>query len=420
MPSSILPSGRSTILPITPTDGQRFIDAEMVQWIYNAKLGVWERRGTADELPLATLSESGLMSPQDKNLLDGVPAVGGGFGIIADTKLLLQSPTNPEGVITGDIVLKSDSLDIACVSHDKIKLTCAVPPELECNTTALPGLLFKLSDAFLDTLFVDLRGPKGKRGFKGDRGKQGDPGYSEGPQGDQGKQGETIAELCELTGISYNDIDGTTDTAIVDLNLVDDDGHGCKFIVTKAKLNVPEDRPADKISTAAISRSVVYDPDPDVDTCDITRLKNWKLAKPPGDTTPINMQLLRLPKASIDVVDNPTGFNGTMTLANFVSDVVAEYEDRLEKLDKAWGKQVKSYIESIDDTARGILSSLANDLAICEFNLPAVEYCITFAGCGSSSPAPAAAAKAGEAPVQTGNNSVRSVGLGNRKWDVKL
>ena len=46
MASSILPNDRSTTLPILPTDGQRFVDAQMVQWIYNGKEGIWERRGT--------------------------------------------------------------------------------------------------------------------------------------------------------------------------------------------------------------------------------------------------------------------------------------------------------------------------------------------------------------------------------------
>ena len=112
MVSSILPHDKCTILPIIPTDGQRFVDAQMVQWIFNAKFGVWERRGTVEDIPLATLDVSGYMSPQDKNMLDGVPAIGGGFGIITDTKLLLKSQTNPEGIITGDIVLRSESLDI--------------------------------------------------------------------------------------------------------------------------------------------------------------------------------------------------------------------------------------------------------------------------------------------------------------------
>jgi hypothetical protein len=414
-----------TFLPISPTDGQRFVDAQLVQWIYNAEEGIWERRGTTDDLPLATLDQAGLLSPQDKSLLDGIPAIGGGFGIITDAKLLLQSPTNPEGVITGDIKLKSESLDISCVGPDKLKLDCVIPDTvLECVGStpqeSLPGLMFKLSDKFLDTLFVDVRGPKGKTGYKGDKGDQGDPGFSQGPQGDEGIKGESIDELCELDEIRYNDIDGITDTAIVGLNLVDDGGHGCKLIVTKAKINVEEDRPADKLVANGLSRSVVYEPDADTGTCDITRLDDWTLAQPPGDETPLNLQLLRLPKSANDLVDNPVGFNGTMTLEDFVTEIVGEYKDRLTKVDERWGKEVRDYINSLDDKARGILSGLANDVAMCEFNLPAVEYCITFTGCGVSSPSSAASRRAEHGPVATGSNRVATIGMGNRKWNVKL
>lgn len=427
MTSSILPNNRCTFLPISPTDGQRFVDAQLVQWIYNGEEGIWERRGTTDDLPLATVEESGLLSPQDKALIDTVPAVSGGFGIITDAKLLLQSPTNPEGVITGDIKLKSESLDITCVGPDKIKLDCVIPDTvLECvgdtPQESLPGLLFNLSDKFLDTLFVDVRGPKGKTGFRGEKGDQGEPGFSEGPQGDQGIQGDSITELCTLDDIRYNDITGITDTAIVGLNLVDDNGHGCKLIVTKAKINVEEGRPADKLIANGLSRSVIYEPDADTDTCDLTRLDDWTLAQPPGDETPLNLQLLRLPKSANEILDNPIGFNGTMTLNDFVSQVVGEYKDRLTKVDEQWGKEVRNYINGLDDKARGILSGLANDVAMCEFNLPAVEYCITFTGCGEpSSPSSAAARRAdAHGPVATGANRVATIGMGNRKWNVKL
>jgi hypothetical protein len=420
--SSILPNNRYTFLPISPTDGQRFVDAQLVQWIYNGKEGIWERRGTADELPLATLDQIGLLSPQDKNLIDSIPAVGGGFGIITDTKLLLQSPTNPEGVITGDIKLKSDSLDIVCVGPDKTKLDCVIPDALECVGTipaeTPPGLTFKLSSKFLDTLFIDVRGPKGKTGYKGEKGDQGEPGYSEGPSGDKGIQGGSINELCTLDEIRYNDIGGITDTPIVGLNLVDDDGHGCKLVVTKAKINVEEGRSADKLVVAGLSRSLIYEPDADASNCDLTRLDDWTLVKSPGDRTPTNLQLLRLPKGTNETIDNPVGFNGTMTLEGFVGQLVNEYKDRLTKLDESWGKQVRDYINGLDDKARGILSNLANDVALCEFNLPAVEYGITFVGCEPTSPSAAAAQRAAHSPVTAGNN-VATIGMGNRKWNVK-
>lgn len=301
MASTILPNGKCSVLPTTPTDGQVFVDSEFVRWIYNADFSLWERVGTVDSIPLATTDSNGLMSANDKRLLDKVPAIGGAFGLITDTKLLNHTPANPEGVIQGDISLKSDSLDIICVGSDKLKLNCSSPPELEClsPTGEPPGLLFKLSDVFLDTLLVDLPGPSGDKGDIGDKGDTGDDGFSEGPKGNTGPQGASIDELCELTDVIYNDIAGITDEAIVDIELVDDDGHGCKMIVTKSKLNVGEGDPAEKIIALPISRSVVYPPNPDTATCDLTRLGDFTFAQPPGDTTPLNMQLLKIGRAHV-------------------------------------------------------------------------------------------------------------------------
>ena len=110
--STLLPNGQCSVLPVIPTDGQIFIDKELVKWIYNAATDFWERSGTTASIPLVTATNAGYLSYSDKSLLDSIPAVPGSFGIITDTKLLLQSDSNPDGVIRGDIQLNSDSLDI--------------------------------------------------------------------------------------------------------------------------------------------------------------------------------------------------------------------------------------------------------------------------------------------------------------------
>jgi hypothetical protein len=92
-----------------------------------------------------------------------------------------------------------------------------------------------------------------------------------------------------------------------------------------------------------------------------------------------------------------------------VQGIVAEYKDRLTKLDQTWGKQVKQFIENIDDSARNILSDLAQQLTLCEFNLPAIEYCITFKGC----PSPSVAA-AGRAAIGSSN-----LPIGVKNWSFK-
>lgn len=415
-------TGRYTVFPPLPTDGQVFIDGELVRWIYDKERNLWHRSGTVDSIPLATSTSSGLLSRQYKKALDTTPAVGGGFGLIVDPKLLLMSPTNPDGVIKGDIELRSESLDISCVGPDRIKInTDCPPPPLDCEIPdaagRISGLTFSLSEKFLSTLWVDLTGPKGKKGYPGSKGDHGDHGFSDGPQGDQGNPGKNIDELCELTSISYNDIDGITDTAIVNLNIVDDDGHGCKLIVTKAKLNIP-DRAADKVAATMLSRTVVYPADTEPAICDVTHLDDWSLAQAPGDTTPLNLQLLRLPKGSNDRENDSIGFNGTLSLENFVTDIVAEYKDRLTKIDESWGRQVKQYIESIDDKARGILSDLAHQLAVCEWNLPAMEYCLTFMRCAS--PAPAAAGRVNHFTPQIRKDSAGKLKVGVKDWRLRI
>ncbi|MEO5366018.1 MAG: hypothetical protein H7831_06635, partial [Magnetococcus sp. WYHC-3] len=82
---TILPDGRNAFLPITPTDGQIFIDSHRIKWEYDAETKTWAHKGIADDIPLATATNDGLLSNIDKNFLNGVPAVPGAFGIITDT-----------------------------------------------------------------------------------------------------------------------------------------------------------------------------------------------------------------------------------------------------------------------------------------------------------------------------------------------
>jgi len=359
---------KNTLLPSSPTDGQVFIDYKLVKWVYDAENDLWLRSGTVDTVPLASSTSDGLMSRQHKKMLDVIPTVGGGFGIIID----------PKGtIIQGNIELRSDSIDIICAGTNKEKLDCVLS-EIVCTApnTDPPGLAFRLNETFLKTTIINLPGPSGKKGLKGDKGENGDNGYSEGPQGIKGQKGDDIESLGKITGITYNDLTGITDEAVVAFKVRDDTGHGGKAIVTKAKLKTQDGRPADKLTITPISRSVYYDNDPNTTTCDVTRLDNWKLAKAPGDETPINLQLLRVPSGAND--GQPVGFSGNITLATLISAIVDTYKQRLIKIDEDWGRNVKSYIESIDDKARGILSDLAGQLSMCEFNLPAMEYGITF------------------------------------------
>lgn len=428
MHSTILPEGQEALLPNLPTDGQEFIDSQLVRWIYNRSLDLWERNGTVDVIPLATSTSSGLMSSADKVVLDKLPSVGGGFGLIVDTKYVLKNESNPDGIIKGDIKLKSDSLDIVCVGPNQLKLKCSVPPTIDCayTTSSAPGLMFKVNENFLSTFIVDIPGCGGKDGLPGDDGPIGEPGWSDGPKGITGLSGKSSTQLATLTGIDYNDIPGLTDTAIVGLNMVDS-GNGCTLRVTTGK--VGKEGPADKIIASPIRRLLQYQVQDGTD-CKLTNLDQWTIVKPDGDDTPLNLMLLRLAKGS-NADGEPVSFNGYY-LSKFVEDIVSEYKKRLLALDVKWGMEVKNYIQTIDSKARQIISELANQLSMCEFALPAVEYCITLIPCDKETPPPPppppppspAAVAAGRAgafdlmPARVGGPAI-NVNLGHRVWRTK-
>lgn len=371
--SSILPN-RSSFLPSTPIDGQVFVDSQFVKWIYDAENRVWDKIGQVDSIPLATDNNAGLLSPQLKSVVDSIPQSPGGFGIITDTKTILKSPSNPDGVISGNIKLVSDSLNITCVGPNSQKITSSNPIVVcDGQQQQLPSLLFQVNETFLETFYFNSCGPKGKTGDKGDTGPDGDDGFIQnGPPGIKGLPGEDITDLCELAGIKFRDVDGLSDKAIVSLEAVDD-----KLIVTKGSVSAASNKPADKIVVAPIGRALVFE---GTGSCGKSRLRDYKIVQAQSDISPTNVQLIRLARGS-DESSDAIAINGTMDLNTFVDQMVEEYVGKLANIDEQWGKQVKEYMQSLDDNARGILSDLANQLSMCEFNTPAVEYCITLEAC---------------------------------------
>ena len=94
----------NTNLPQSPFDGQIFIDAFRVKWVYSSENGCWMRTGVVSDIPVASETIAGLLSSQLKNTLDGIPQKGGHFGIIAR-----PLPT----ISTEKIVLFRDTVKIA-------------------------------------------------------------------------------------------------------------------------------------------------------------------------------------------------------------------------------------------------------------------------------------------------------------------
>lgn len=404
--------------PQSPTGGQQFIDSEGIVWVFSKILNVWTSGGVLEQVPLATTEASGLLSYADKALLDSTPAVGGGFGIITDTKLLLQSPSNPTGAITGDIKLRSDSLDITCVGASAQPLTCEAPT-FECTANdASPsslGLQFKLNEKLLKTLYLNIGGKRGKQGKDGLQGDPGTDGFSPGPAGIRGVKGNNATAACDFTGVTTTDIDGISDTAIVQMQ-IKSDATGSKLLLTKSRTNRAADKPSNKVTVTQVTRGILY-PEDDSSNCSYTRLDNWSLVQASGDTSTLDMQLLRLAQSFDPSSNVPVSFN-TVPLSTFVGDVIEAYKSKLEAIDTAWGLLAKKYIQTIDTKARGILSDLSGQLSNCEFNLPAADFCVTFNKCPTTSPT-AAAASVFSYGDRSGGNTISKVAVGNNIWDVQ-
>ncbi len=98
------------VLPDNPYDGQLFVDSYGMRWQWDQTAHLWFQVGQDSGIPLATAEEPGLLSPSDKGLLDNTPAIGGSFGIIVSPQLPGHWPGNAQGVLRGDIVLRSNSL----------------------------------------------------------------------------------------------------------------------------------------------------------------------------------------------------------------------------------------------------------------------------------------------------------------------
>ena len=293
-----------------------------------------------------------------------MPAYPGAFGIIVDPKGILKTSDNPDGVISGDIVILSDSIDINLTTQT------ASQSDQASNIAKL-----QLSEKFLESIIIKLCGRPGKKGDTGLTGPRGEHGFSDEPRGDKGLKGDNIDKLCKLTCVSYDDSDEITTSAVIDMRLIKTI-NGTKLLLTKSQLNIDDSSPADSIVSTPLSRTLTYENDAN---CSAINLDKWTLNQPANDPTPLDIRLLRLPDDNS--CQDSLSLNATMSLNDFVSDIVGEYKKRLLDLDDKWGKQAKSHIESIDKSARTILAELTNELTKCEFNLPAVDWAVTIEEC---------------------------------------
>lgn len=346
--------------PGVPRDGQIFIDAFRVRWVYNVEDKHWIRSGVESDVPLARGTQhpdgptNGLLSARDKAELDKLPEKAGGFGFVLQPGRFLTQENGPENVLTGDVKLVSNS----------ISAQCAVVVDEDCadggNKLAIQ---LGLSEAFLDAFCAEIPGKKGPTGDPGRDGRDGRDGTGDGPVGDPGEDGEDATTRDTFTGIKFVESDEVFDTAVAQLNLIPEDGI---LEVIKAKMNVPDNNTAaSKVSASPVIRGVSFP---------TSNMRPFTLTAPSNDPAPvIDLDLVKLPKGWSES-DTPTPVN-TVTLSTLVEAVIGFYDAETEKICEQFDTELKEFVTKHDRAARAILHELSSQLAECEFQKP-VEFCL--------------------------------------------
>lgn len=376
-----------TLLPQNPFDGQVYIDfARDTRWVYSKALELWERQGIAEPPAPANETTIGTLKNTDKAFIDTIQSnTPGSFSLIVDPKSGLTG-VDGDNIISGNIKLVSDSLDIKCTLFTPVGQQ---PSPETCNPADVtlvpdgpqpPALNFSLSTNFLNSLVIDLPGPKGDIGPKGLIGVPGKHGFNYlGPPGEDGKTGVNGTTVYTMDDVLYEDFpDELTDAAVVDMALDALDQGGKKLIITNSKLDLTG-LAANRLSASMLQRYIEYPPT--TEACNNVKLSDWILKQPVTDSTRLNLNLLRLPTGSDKSDQSSVQFDATVTLNDLITEVVEKYQANLDKIDEALGERAKKYIESIDAQARTILADLASKLSSSEFSLPAQDFCLTFASC---------------------------------------
>jgi len=356
-------------LPNVPFNGQIFIDYQRIKWRWDSVNEVWWRLGTADIIPVADEETSGLLTRTDKVLLDSMPMVGGGFGLIVSPQMLLQAPWNPSGTIQGDITIHSDSLLVECVDRDGLTLTGPLSSNdpVDVYNDPVPGLRFSLSTEFLNTLCLEVYGSQGMAGERGDRGDLGRDGYTNSPPGEKGDPGRDALLSHTFTGIKIIELATVYDSAVVDLDLNEEAGI---LSYTVAKMNVPEnDEPADELMVIPTTRVLTWQTDGVYRTLD-----DWVLGIPAGDPLDENPDLVLLQMAP-DAHQGRSIEVSRILLTDYIAQVTSYYKDILTQYETVWLAEIKEFIEASDHGARSILAGLAHQLSECEWTRP-LQFCL--------------------------------------------
>jgi hypothetical protein len=368
-------------LPLYPTDGQVWVDGNGVRWRWSSDLDVWVCIGSATTYQLADTTITGLMSPQDKRFLDSIPIIAGAFGIVTGQSAIIRSQDNRVGLVSGNVQLHSDSLKIESVDASGVAYLGQPLPD-DPTGVNLAGLKFSLSNNFLNALCLEVVGPAGKKGDTGATGPAGVDGFNNGPAGEKGDTGADAIAAHTFSGIKVIDSTDITDTAVVALQM---DGAAGRLSYTTAKMNVPSNsEPADQLSAQPIQRALIY-PTVAEDDKDYVTLDDWKLSIPNGDPlSDADTADVLLVKMSADLEAGEVSPIELTKLTDLITVVVNSYKVKLTTFQDTWMAQMKEYIENKDSTAREVLSSIAQQVAQCEFKRP-LQFCLGIAPSDCSS-----------------------------------
>jgi hypothetical protein len=362
----------TTELPVVPFDGMKFVDAWQRQWEYSIETKTWIFKGYLPNIPLANESTIGLLSSNLKTLLDSIPEKAGGFGILTKFSFGKVIGDGFNGLMTGDIILKSNTLDIKCRDqHGKLitKSCTNAPSSPEANL--IPSIDINFGSDFLDTICIEVPGSQGPKGIQGPPGEDGEDGFGDGPQGLTGDPGNNATGISEVNGVTIEIDESFYDTAVVNVEL---DQQNSILSITKAKLAVPDnDTPADRFVVMPIIRSLEW-----------TTGIDYNIIAPAGE----NLGL----EGDVGVLAYPKDFNPDLqdadiemsrkALSDFINQIIGDYKVIYDKYIAEYDQEIKDFIYAKDDEARKVLDSLVAQLAAKQFS-ETFEYCMGMADNGS-------------------------------------
>lgn len=342
-------------LPINPFDGQEYVDAYRILWRYNSEDDTWSSVGYISDIPLARGTNdtegptNGLMSKEQKRILDATSDYAGGCGFIFKPGTYLKNGV--DSILEGDIKLKSNTLDI----------TCAV--ENGCDNV----IRLAVNKDYLNKLCIEAQGAQGARGDMGPKGKAGRHGVGDGPKGATGADGTDATAASTLTGVIINDLSGIYDTAVVDLVL---DSASATLEVTKARLAVPDsDQPASKVVASPFAMSIAYT-GYDPSSSGITSLTTYTMVDGAKD-----LDVIKLPDGWTGSMTGPVAVD-TMPVRTLIDAIARYYEQKAENIVEAWDTEITDYMKQKDQEGRQILMDKANELSEAVWQAP-IEFCLT-------------------------------------------